>query len=123
MQQDLPRHVPVQRGVKGLPRHYHDTPFEVPVGRVAKPMPTSKQALAEAYCAIGHVVAAVSTVKNKYSKEVLINKVWAAQCTECDYEQKEAEYDDADDGARSDAVSMPSLWRRTPARTATAATG
>ena len=63
MQQDLPRRVPVQRGVEGLPRH----PIrEVPEGRVAKRMPTSKQALAEAYCAIGHVVAAVLTVKNKY---------------------------------------------------------
>ena len=72
-------------------------------------MPTSKQALAEAYCAIGHLTAAVSTVTNKYSKEVLTNKLCAAQCTECDYEENEAEYDDADDGPRSDAVSMPSL--------------
>ena len=56
-------------------------------------MPTTKQALAEAYCAIGHVSARASKVKKKYSKDVLTDKLWAAQCTECNYEQAEADHD------------------------------
>ena len=34
----------------------HDTPFEVQAGLVAKRMPSNKQALAEAYVAIKHVL-------------------------------------------------------------------
>jgi hypothetical protein len=76
---------------------------------VATPMPTTKRELAEALCEFGHISARVSTVKNKFSKEALTEKVWAAQCTACGYEQAQAEPDDADDGERSDAGSMPSL--------------
>ena len=50
-----------------------------------------------------------SRVMAKYTKDVLIGKLWAAQCTECDSERMEAEYDDADDPAGSDASYRPDL--------------
>ena len=108
-----------------MSRPYHDTPNEVPVGRVAMCMPKGKQALAEAYVAIPHVVGVASKVKAKYTKDVLIGKLWAAQCTECDSERKEAEYDAADDAATTPpgrTTARGQSWCRTRAATAAAAT-
>ena len=71
-----------------------------PVGMVATPMPTTKQMLAEALCAFGHISARVSTVKDKFSLATLAETVWAAQCTACGFEQAQEEPDDGDDGER-----------------------
>ena len=73
-------------------------------------MPGNKQALAEALVAIPHVTGEASKLKDKHTKATLIGKVWAAQCTECESERREAEYDDNE----SDG-SMPPLQSRTRA--------
>jgi hypothetical protein len=68
-------------------------------------MSGNKKALAKAYVAIKHVLGTASSMLSKWNKDELIVKLWAAQCTECDSERMEAEYDDADDAAGSDTSS------------------
>ena len=60
----------------------HDTPYEVPEGRVVTPMPGNTKALAKAYVAIKHVLGTVSSMQAKWNKDELIVKLWVAQCTE-----------------------------------------
>ena len=57
----------------------HDFPSEVPAGFVALPMPTSKKALAKAYCDLPHIGAKPTPLLRRYTKEQLQSKLWEAQ--------------------------------------------
>ena len=65
---------------------------------MATPMPGNKKAMAKAYVAIKHILGTASSMQAKWNKDELFAKLWVAQtqCTECDSERMEAEYDAAD---------------------------
>ena len=73
-----------------------------PLGMMATPLPATKQLLAQALCAYGHVAGRVSTVRDRHNLATLTAMVWEAQRQAGSLEQEREELEGAGDGDGSD---------------------
>ena len=61
----------------------HEYPIQLPMGVFGVPMPTSKKAMAEAYCALPHTTSKQTPMERKHSKLELETKLWDANFYAC----------------------------------------